>query len=109
MGAALSSRAEWTSASETGGKLDFSKANVELLLDILRYVEELCRDHPREATVIFRQPFSWKSSLTMDKLEALGSSEDYEVRYKQASQFSTYYRTYRCALNRIFPLSAIQV
>lgn len=79
MGAALSSRAEWTSASESGGKLDFSKANEALLSDVVRYVEALCRDHPREAEVIFNRPFAWTSSLSLDSLDRL-KPPDYTTR-----------------------------
>ena len=79
MGAALSSRAEWTSASESGGKLDFSKANEALLSDVVRYVEALCREHPREADVIFKRSFVWTSSLSLDSLERL-KPPDYITR-----------------------------
>lgn len=83
MGATLSSRAEWTSARDKGGKLDFSKANEVLLLEILRYVETLCKDNPREATVVFKRPFVWKSSLSLPNFEQLkqSSNEEYSSRY----------------------------
>lgn len=80
MGATLSSRAEWTSATDKGGKLDFSKANEAVLLDILGYVQALCSDHPREATVLFKRPFVWSSSLNLEKLSKLPSGE-YISRY----------------------------
>ena len=79
MGATLSSRTEWTSASEKGGKLDFSKADGELLLEILKHVETLCRDYPREASVQFKRPFLWKSSLVFSQFNSL-SNNDYIVR-----------------------------
>lgn len=83
MGATLSSRAEWTSARDKGGKLDFSKANEAVLLEILSYVEGLYKDHPREATVIFKRPFVWKSSLSLSKFENLRtvSNDEYVFRY----------------------------
>lgn len=71
MGATLSSRAEWTSATDKGGKLDFSKANEAVMLEILGYVEALCNDHPREATVLFKRPFVWSSSLSLTNFEKL--------------------------------------
>lgn len=85
MGATLSSRAEWTSAREKGGKLDFSKANEALLLEILSYVETLCKEHPRETTVVFKRPFTWLSSLDLTQLEKLRNipNEEYVVRYCQ--------------------------
>ena len=83
MGATLSSRAEWTSASDKGGKLDFSKSNETLLLEILEYVETLCREHPREASVAFKRPFVWKSSLLLNQFDVLktSASDDYIFRY----------------------------
>ena len=77
MGAALSSRAEWTSASGKGGKLDFSKANEGLLLEILQYVETLCKEHPREASVTFKRPFVWKTSLSLTAFDGMKHGEDY--------------------------------
>ena len=77
MGAALSSRAEWTSASEKGGKLDFSKANERLLLEILQYVETLCKDHPREASVTFKRPFVWKTSLSLTAFDGMKDGGNY--------------------------------
>ena len=81
MGATLSCRAEWTSASEKGGKLDFSKTNEALLLEILKYVESLCKDHPRESTVLFKRPFTWNSSLGLAQFESLKRSDNYISRY----------------------------
>lgn len=80
MGATLSCRAEWTSASDKGGKLDFSKSNEALLLEILKYVEDLCRDHPREADVIFKRPFAWKTSLSLSNFESLRRGDEYTFR-----------------------------
>ncbi len=78
MGATLSSRTEWTSASNKGGKLDFSKTNEAVLVEILRYVEALWKEHPREATVLFKRPFVWRSSLAFtdfDKLRHIPNEE----------------------------------
>lgn len=81
MGATLSSRAEWTSASEKGGKLDFSKSNETLLLEILKYLENLCKERPREAMVVFKRPFVWNSSITLSQLEPLKRGDEYSFRY----------------------------
>ena len=80
MGAALSSRAEWTSASEGKGKLDFSKTNEALLSDVVHYVEALCREHQREAEVIFKRSFAWTSSLSLSSFDRL-KPPDYTTRY----------------------------
>ena len=79
MGATLSSRIEWTSASDKGGKLDFNKSNEELLLQILKYLEVLYKEHPREAAVLFKRPFVWNSSLPLSQFSSL-SSQGYLVR-----------------------------
>jgi hypothetical protein len=83
MGATLSSRAEWTSARDKGGKLDFSKANEALLVEIMGYVEALCQEHAREATVLFKRPFVWSSSLLLSNFEELTSlpNGEYSGRY----------------------------
>lgn len=80
MGAALSCRAEWTSASEKGGKLDFSKTNESLLVEIVKFAETLSRDHPREAQVVFKRPFVWKSSLALSSFDQLKQDEGYSFR-----------------------------
>lgn len=79
MGATLSSRIEWTSAGEKGGKLDFNKSNEELLLQVLKYLEILYKEHPREASVLFKRPFVWNSSLPLSHFNSLGS-EGYKIR-----------------------------
>ena len=80
MGATLSSRVEWTSASSKGGKLDFSKTNENILREIVRYVQNLCRSHPREAQVVFKHPFAWNSPLDISTFHSLKSGDEYELR-----------------------------
>ena len=80
MGATLSSRVEWTSASSKGGKLDFSKTNESILREIVRYVENLTRSHPREAQVVFKHPFVWTSPLSLSTFQSLHSGDEYELR-----------------------------
>ena len=87
MGATLSCRAEWTSASDKGGKLDFSKSNETLLLEILKYVEDLCREHAREADVVFKRPFVWKTSLSLSDFEPLRRGDEYTFRFVSVMWF----------------------
>ena len=94
MGATLSSRAEWTSASEKGGKLDFSKSNEALLLEILKYLENLCKERPRESTVVFKRPFVWTSTITLAQLEALKRGDEYLFRYIPASACNIYVKNF---------------
>lgn len=80
MGATLSSHTE--SANEKGGKLDLSEGDGELMLEISRYVDTLCNDHPNEALVPFKRPFVWKSSLFFSNFNSLSENENenYVVR-----------------------------
>ena len=81
MGATLSCRAEWTSASDKGGKLDFSKSNEALLLEVLKFVEDLSREHQREAEVVFKRPFVWKTSLSLSNFEPWRRGDEYTFRF----------------------------
>ena len=80
MGATLSSRIEWTSASIKGGKLDFSKTNENILREIVKYIENLCRSNPREAQVVFKHPFVWTSSIGISTFDSLKSGDEYVFR-----------------------------
>ena len=82
MGATLSTRAEWTSAAGgkgSGGKLEFSKQNESLLNDLARYVDSLVTEHEREADVLFKRPFQWKSRLVASDFQRLTSGDDYDL------------------------------
>ena len=64
MGAALSSRTQWTSASEINkGKLEFTPQNELLLNDVVKYVETLVSNHPAESEVAFKEPFHWHTKV----------------------------------------------
>lgn len=75
MGAALSSRAVWVSATDTAGKLDFSRSNEDLLRDLCAYIEGLVRDNPREAGVFFQKPLVWYSSNPLKSYDVLNQPE----------------------------------
>ena len=82
MGATLSSRAEITSAnSKDDGKIEFSPQNETLLNNILRYVETLANEHPKEAEVVFKQPFQWKTNIRPSDIEKQSFAKNYEIRY----------------------------
>ena len=82
MGATLSSRAEWTSAGGSTGKLDFSRNNEQLLQDISSYVETITNDHLHESEVQFQRPFIWTTSLPVSVFSTV-SSDDYDIRFVQ--------------------------
>lgn len=93
MGATLSSRAQWTSVSTTGNKLDFTKSNEELLKDILSFVESFPTQHPSEAGVVFKRPFVWETSLSPDKFLNL-SEDEYDKRLIEMKIYLIYFFTY---------------
>ena len=80
MCSALSSRVEWTSASDSGGKLDFSRSNESFLQEVIKYIEDVVREHHHESEVTFKSPFVWKSSLGISSFDSLKSPE-YIIRY----------------------------
>lgn len=64
MGQALQRAAQWTSARDgSGGKLEFTPTNEELLHTILQFVEGFSSKSPEEAKLVFKKPFTWKTSL----------------------------------------------
>jgi hypothetical protein len=75
MGATISSRIEWSSASGSKKKIDYSRSNESILHDILSYVETLTTDYPSEAQVEFKLPFVWTSSLQISNFSSLSPQE----------------------------------
>ncbi|XP_046364085.1 outer dynein arm-docking complex subunit 2-like [Haliotis rufescens] len=64
MGQALQRAAQWTSARDgSGGKLEFTPTNEELLHTILQFVEGFSSKSSEEAKLVFKKPFTWKTSL----------------------------------------------
>lgn len=82
MGAALSSRTQWTSASDIGkGKLEFTPQNELLLNDVVKYVETLVANHPAESEVAFKEPFLWKTDVRPSEFGSLNyGSLGYNIR-----------------------------
>ncbi|XP_076445145.1 outer dynein arm-docking complex subunit 2-like [Babylonia areolata] len=65
MGQALISAAQWTSAKDgTGGKLELSPLNEELLNAILKFVEGFSQKHPEEGKLAFKKPLEWQTTLS---------------------------------------------
>lgn len=81
MGAALSSRAELTSAnSKDDGKIEFSPQNELLLNNILKYIETLSSEHPKEAKVVFKRPFEWQTGIRPGNIEKKITGKEYKTR-----------------------------
>ncbi|TPX30314.1 hypothetical protein SmJEL517_g06096 [Synchytrium microbalum] len=64
MGATLSTRPEWAAGSASAQQqLQTSASNQELLYDLLRALQKICRDHPNESRAELRAPLKWATSL----------------------------------------------
>ena len=87
MGAALSSRTQWTSASEINkGKLEFTPQNELLLNDVVKYVETLVSKHPAESEVAFKEPFQWHTKVQPADFGSLNfGSLGYNIREDSVS------------------------
>ena len=64
MGQTLQKAAEWTSAREgTGGKLEYTPANENILNKIVQFTEGFTGQNPDEAEIQFKQPLTWMTNL----------------------------------------------
>ena len=69
MGQALQRAAQWTSAKGgSGGKLEFTKLNEDLLNAIMHWIDDFTAKNPEESKLIFKTPLAWKSTLRPEKL-----------------------------------------
>lgn len=69
MGQALQRAAQWTSAKGgSGGKLEFTKMNEDLLHTILSWVEAFGGKYPEESKLVFKSALTWTTTLRQDKL-----------------------------------------
>ena len=76
MGQALQRAAQWTSAKDgSGGKLEFTKINEDLLNTITQFVDGFQAKNPEEGRLIFKSPLTWTSSLRPDKMSGGGYTE----------------------------------
>ncbi|KAL3855757.1 hypothetical protein ACJMK2_014960 [Sinanodonta woodiana] len=85
MGQALQRAAQWTSAKGgSGGKLEFTKLNEELLNTIIQWIEGFGAKYPEEAKLNFKSPLTWPSSLRADMLSGAGYTEKGEEVVSEA-------------------------
>ena len=64
MGQTLQKAAEWTSAREgTGGKLEYTPANENILNKIIQFAEGFGGQNPDESEIQFKQPLTWMTGL----------------------------------------------
>ncbi|KAL4217388.1 Armadillo repeat-containing protein 4 [Mactra antiquata] len=69
MGQALQRAAQWTSAKGgSGGKLEFTKLNEDLLNQVMNWVEGFGAKYPEESKLIFKSALTWKTSLRPENL-----------------------------------------
>lgn len=87
MGLALSTRFEWATQPTSDGnalQLKTSVVNQDLLYDLMRIVDQLCRTHPNEAKAEFRRPIQWSTALrpslfSGDKWNVQASGQKLEI------------------------------
>lgn len=76
MGQALQRAAQWTSAKDgSGGKLEFTKINEDLLNTIMQWVDGFSAKNPEEGRLTFKSPLTWQSTLRPDKMSGGGYTE----------------------------------
>lgn len=76
MGQAFTRAAQWTSAKDgSGGKLEFTKINEELLNCIIHFIDGYGSKHPAESKLVFKKPLKWTSSMKPGQVSAGGCSE----------------------------------
>jgi len=69
MGQALGRAAQWTSAKGgSGGKLEFTKLNEDLLNSVMSWIDGFGTKYPDEVKLVFKTALTWKTTLRPDKL-----------------------------------------
>ncbi|KAI8822493.1 armadillo-type protein [Fimicolochytrium jonesii] len=81
MGQSLSARFEWSKEpasdkADATGALKTSVTNQDLLYDLVRMIEQLCKGHPAEAKAEFRRPLQWASALKPANFTGAGDKWD---------------------------------
>lgn len=73
MGQALQRAAQWTSAKGgSGGKLEFTKLNEELLNSIIQFVDGFSAKYADESKLVFKKPLTWQTTVSPDGINAPG-------------------------------------
>lgn len=87
MGQALQRAAQWTSAKGgSGGKLEFTKLNEDLLNTIMNWVEGFGGKYPEESKLIFKSALTWRSTLRPEKLTGGYTEKGEEMVSTQTSE-----------------------
>ena len=64
MGNTLKRAAQWTSAKDgSGGKLEFTPINENILNQIVKFCEGFNTKHPEEGQLVFKTPLTWTTTL----------------------------------------------
>nr|XP_022323852.1 armadillo repeat-containing protein 4-like isoform X1 [Crassostrea virginica] len=73
MGQALQRAAQWTSAKGgSGGKLEFTKLNEELLNSIIQFVDGFSAKYADESKLVFKKPLNWQTTVSPDAINMPG-------------------------------------
>ncbi|XP_052816016.1 outer dynein arm-docking complex subunit 2-like isoform X2 [Mya arenaria] len=87
MGQALARAAQWTSAKGgSGGKLEFTKLNEDLLNSVMTWLEGFGAKYPEELKLVFKSALTWKTSLRPDKLQGGFQEKGEDVVSSQTSE-----------------------
>ncbi|KAH3821957.1 outer dynein arm-docking complex subunit 2-like [Dreissena polymorpha] len=87
MGQALARAAQWTSAKGgSGGKLEFTKLNEDLLNSVMKFVDGFGTKYPDEAKLIFKSPLTWKTSLRPEKMTGGYTEKGEDIVSSQTSE-----------------------
>ncbi|XP_028660180.1 outer dynein arm-docking complex subunit 2 [Erpetoichthys calabaricus] len=63
MGVALTRAAQWTTAGFGTGKLEITPLNESILQEIIAFVENFSSKHPKESSLVFKEPLQWTTTL----------------------------------------------
>ncbi|XP_030612323.1 armadillo repeat-containing protein 4 isoform X2 [Archocentrus centrarchus] len=80
MGISLTRFAQWTTASSSTGKLEFTPMNESLLKEILHFVEHFSSQHPQEAEHVFEEPLQWSTILVASDFKTDYNISDSDVQ-----------------------------
>lgn len=94
MGQALQRAAQWTSAKGgSGGKLEFTKLNEELLNSIIQFVDGFSAKYADESKLVFKKPLNWQTTVSPDAINMPGLDDRYVSLVMMITQiFNNYFK-----------------
>lgn len=97
MGASLSARFEWTGAplaeGATGGQLQTSVQNQELLYELVSMIAQLCQKNIPESKAEFKRPIQWTSSLSPSQFPNSKVASLFNVQFSNSKYDLLFYQS----------------